>query len=312
MRPRRGAAVTEDARQDTRSRILAGIRVALRRFFIVTLLLILPLALAQYISTNETAPPAKPEEECRKFSKPEVEDAKQPVELGVRQGQVTTLAFGRSYETKRLTLVLEGKGDRLIEPARPRRLAVAISEFRRDDDARFLPTSIRATAQIQGNLVRMRVCINRVPEIDPGTYTGSFTLSDPRVRELAVPLIITLAYPDWAVPSLMLYGVILAGTAYVYGVFEQLQRDETFVELERMSKVGRWTREWGGVVAIVGGSAAAISAYTASYLASPDWGSSFSQFLGLTASMFTAFVTAASATQVASKTVRGEPGKKGS
>ena len=47
------------------------------------------------------------------------------------------------------------------------------------------------------------------------------------------------------------------------------------------------------------GTAAALSAYTATYLASPDWGAGFAQFLGLIAAMFTAFVTTATATNIA-------------
>lgn len=53
---------------------------------------------------------------CRDLRAPEIVEADEPVELAVRQGEITTLAFGRSYETKRLTIGLEPKGGARVDP----------------------------------------------------------------------------------------------------------------------------------------------------------------------------------------------------
>jgi hypothetical protein len=269
-------------------------------------LVLLPLAVALWVADNWTDPERESRAgPCEATTKPALSTAERQVELGVRQGEITNLAFGRSFETKRLTVSLEPKDQRPIR-ARPRRLRLLISEFRRSDDARFPTRAIHAQARVEQQLVRMRLCIERLPEIDPGTYTGSLTITDPRVREVAVPIIITVAYPHWSIPAYLLILVILSGAVYVYGLHQKLGPTEQIFSRASGGRILRWLSQWGGVVALVTGSAAALSAYTASYLASPDWGANTSQFLGLIATSFTAFVTASSATQVAARKA-GEP-----
>ena len=238
---------------------------------------------------------------CRDLRAPEIVEADEPVELAVRQGEITTLAFGRSYETKRLTIGLEPKGGARVDPQDPPNLRVAVTEFRRSDDARFLPRAIHANATLEGNLVRLRICIERnsMARVDPGTYTGQFLFTDRRVQQMAVPVIITLSWPNWPVPFLLLYLVILGGTAYVYAIRKGFPGEDDFLRVDALTELMRWSLTWSGVVAIAVGTAAALSAYTATYLASPDWGARFAQFLGLIAAMFTAFVTTATATNIA-------------
>jgi hypothetical protein len=221
--------------------------------------------------------------------------------LAVRQGEITTLAFGRSYETKRLTIGLEPKDGANLRPARPTRLRVIATEFRRSDDARFLPRAIHANATLEGNLIRLRICIERTSEarVDPGTYSGQFLFTDGRVQQMAVPVIVTLSWPNWPIPFLFLYLVALAGTAYVYAIRNGLSGNADFLRVDALRNLMLWSLTWSGVVAIAVGTAAALSAYTATYLASPDWGAGFAQFLGLIAAMFTAFVTTATATHIA-------------
>jgi hypothetical protein len=275
-------------------------------------LVVIPVGLFVLGSTMDARPsPCRDQDEHRELGDEEI----RPATLNMRKGQMTTIAFGRDLDTKRLTVPLEVVSGELVDRTNP--LMRVIAEFQRageDDGAQLSPKRIFVTAKGRGSLVRVRVCVERgdvvsgsegehVPPLDPGTYEGSVTFVDRRVEPFTLPLTIKLAYPRWPNVALLLYGVILAGSFYVW-VLRRESTDEVVLSAAGFREFFRWCSKWNGLFAVVGGSAAAITAFGATYLSSPDWGSGVMQALSLIGAMFTAFVTAASA--LAKKSVEPE------
>ncbi|HEY7875141.1 MAG TPA: hypothetical protein VIG64_08470 [Actinomycetota bacterium] len=277
----------------------------------VTLVLI-PIGLFLLGATMDARPsPCTDQQPHRELT----EEVEEPATLNMRKGQMTVISFGRDLDTKRLTVPLEVVSGELADRTNP--LMRVIAEFQRsgeDDGAQLSPKRIFVTAKGRGNLVRVRVCVERgdlvsgsggeaVPAPDPGTYEGSVSFVDKRVEPFTLPLTIKLAYPRWPNVALLLYGVILAGSFYVW-VLRRESTDEVVLSANGFREFFRWCAKWNGLFAVVGGSAAAITAFGATYLSSPDWGSGVMQALSLIGAMFTAFVTAASA--LAKKSVERE------
>ena len=85
--------------------------------------------------------------------------------------------------------------------------------------------------------------------------------------------------------------------SYVWGLKSRLPDDERFFSTATIRSIWAWGTSWGGLLAIAAGAAGAAAAFVATYINSPDWGSSVAQVLGLMGATFTAFVTAATITR---------------
>jgi hypothetical protein len=242
-------------------------------------------------NSASAAPPARSKSSATKNQMPA---------LNLKQGESTVLAFGRALETKRQDIWLDLTG---TVPSPSKGLRVYVGDFTRDDGARISSGSLRANAKVFGNQVRMRVCMERTDShtANPGTYQGRITVLDPRVQTYTVPITITLAYPLWPLPTLILYLVVLIAIPYVWGLKQALDDHDGVFTAKSWRSFRTWAASWGGIVSIGVGIAGAIAAFTASYLTSPDWGSGFPQVLGLFGAVFTAFVTAATAARGAAE-----------
>jgi hypothetical protein len=219
-----------------------------------------------------------------------------PATLNLQEDEGTQLAFGRTLGTKRLDVWFSING-KLRHPND--RLQLAVGDFRRSDDARITPQFILANARAFGDQLRLRLCLERTEpgDVDAGTYVGRVIFLDKRVRTTTVPMSVSLAYPVWPWPTLIVYFVVLVAVPYVWGLKSTLPDDERFFSTATIRSIWTWATSWGGLLAIAAGAAGAAAAFVATYINSPDWGSSVAQLLGLMGATFTAFVTAATITR---------------
>jgi hypothetical protein len=298
-----------DGRTDRTKKVLKYVLIGLLVTLFVAPLVVLPLRARAIrgeespcrppvekapVAIPETAAPIASKKGKGRGGKGKAEQPERPT-LNLREDEATTLSFGRSLETKRLDVWLDVSPAGLPNPRK--RLKLVVGDFRRPDDARVSPRFLTANSRMIGNQVRLRVCLEReLPgDIDPGTYTGRITFFDRRVEPYTLPLTITLAYPVWPWPTLLLYLIVLVALVYVWTIKDPPGEKEVFVGVGKAKEFGNWLRTWPGVMSVGAGLAGAVTAFVATYYNSPDWGSSIAQAFGLIGATFTAFVTAATA-----------------
>ena len=254
------------------------------------------------------------------LSKPE------PATLSLKKGENTTVPFGRSLETERLTIRLDVVKGKIVQPLNP--LKLLVGQFRRegDADASDIPARrIFVNATVESlRLVALRICVDRDGPIEstaqekvddedpspphPGTYVGDVTITDRRVSTITVPITIKLAYSRWPYVALLWYFVALVGSVYVWALREKRGETDLMFSFSSIGKLGQWSSRWGGIVSIIAGSIGALTVFVASYLQSPDWGNGVEQILSLFGAMFTAFVTAGTAPHVVNSATNGSNG----
>jgi len=215
--------------------------------------------------------------------------------MKLREGQTTRVAFGRSVSAKVVTVYLDLTGN-VATPGTA--LLTRIDTFRRPDDGQLRTDLIVPKAVVTGRTVILTVCFGRVHDHlgDPGTYTGSITIDDPRLTTAAtVPFTVTMQYLHESVLLWLLLLAMLPGTWVLWVVHTSRKPAQRAVDPREM---GRWLMSVEGVVSVAAGGVAATSVFIGTYLRDPTWGSSALQPITLYGAMFSAFVTTAALTQI--------------
>lgn len=216
--------------------------------------------------------------------------------LKLRDGQSTTVAFGRSRIAKAALILLDSRTE-ITDPATP--LHVTVDDFRRADDGRLYLKDVVAHAYADGSTVRLMVCFGRQNNHlgDPGTYAGSVTIDDARlVAPVTVPLTVTMQYVHGFILLWLFLPVIVPG-AWVLWVLNT--RREHTANAFAVRELLKWVRTVGGLVAVVTATVASVGVYVATFLRDPTWGASALEPLSLFGAMFSAFVTTGGITQLA-------------
>lgn len=222
-----------------------------------------------------------------------------PAKLTLQSGEQTTLAFGRTRGIKRLNLLLDSvdASSFTTGAAEGTPVRIQLSDFVRSDFARLPSNLITATADAQGTLVRLTVCVNREKGsnvMDPGRYTGDVVFNDNRVSALSLPITVTISYDRlWVVALPSFVFVLLLASWYVWTLIAGIPMKEVVISKPCMREFSRWLVSVGGVLSCAAGLAAAATVFGAAYLRNPSWGASSWEALALFGGMFSAFVTAA-------------------
>lgn len=215
--------------------------------------------------------------------------------MKLREGQTTRVAFGRSVSAKVVTVYLDLTGS-VATPGTA--LLTRIDTFRRPDDGQLRSDLIVPKAVVTGRTVILTVCFGRVHDHlgDPGTYSGSITIDDPRLTTaVTVPFTVTMQYLHESVLLWLLLLAMVPGTWVLWVVHTSRKPAQRAVDAPEM---GRWLISVEGVVSVAAGGVAATSVFIGTYLRDPTWGSSALQPITLYGAMFSAFVTTAALTQI--------------
>jgi hypothetical protein len=176
-------------------------------------------------------------------------------------------------------------------------IRVQLSDFVRSDFARLSPDLITASADAQGTLVRLSVCVDRgtkTKNADPGRYSGNVVFNDSRIAEMTVPVTVTISYDNlWVVAVPTFVFVMLLASWYVWTLIAGVPMKQIVTSKSGLHEYRQWLLSVGGVLSCAAGLAAAGTVFGATYLRSPSWGASSWEALALFGGMFTAFVTAA-------------------
>ncbi len=182
---------------------------------------------------------------------------------------------------------------------------IRANQFVRADDAALQPQDIIVNAQDEGTTLKISLCFLRgdgraTPLLgDPGTYVGSVTLDDSRLRApVTIPLTITMQFINGGLLLWLYAAAVIPAIWCVWVISTRRDRRQRAFSL----CIFKWMLEVRGVVSVVGGGVAAFAVYTATYLRDPTWGSSALQPLTLYGAMFSAFVTTAGLAHLAAGT----------
>ena len=229
-----------------------------------------------------------------------------PAQFAPRGTQITTIAFGRDLNTQ----VREFEFG-VVDPSNllsgAKCLRVQVNPFLRDgatQSAQLDRSRIQASAVISSQQALVTVAIPRTDAAfgPSGSYTGTFSLIDPRIERVDIPLTITLSYPVWRLPFVVLWLVLPVAVGYLWllrGSFHGLRNQQL-----SLKNFEDYVFSRNGILAIAAGTTSAALVFSAIYLRSTTWGTDFVDAIGLFGSMFTAFV-ASSAPVTASGSDQG-------
>jgi len=140
--------------------------------------------------------------------------------LKLRDARDTQIALGNSPGPARATIGLDTEA--LTAPPADNRVALSIDSFRRDDNPQVLAAVHAIATFTAAQRITVYVCVERGSEskpdsfsLDPGIYTGTLTITDPRLPTTAIPFMVTLAYPNQFWPLLPWCAVLVVGAAYL-------------------------------------------------------------------------------------------------
>jgi hypothetical protein len=206
--------------------------------------------------------------------------------------QVVNVVFGASRDAQTATVDFQSQQSLPIGRGMP--MHAYIGEFARTDGYRF-PSSapnppdnttvpIAASAAVAGRAtVRMTVCVDPAGphRAAPGTYVGTVALDDDALTSPVVAtLSVSLKYEDPYGPLVLTLLAVVAAT-YLAALADPAPKP-----------FRAWFQDHEHLSAIAFAAAAALAAYGATYLRSPDWGAAGLLAVG---ALFAATFTAAAA-----------------
>ncbi|TDW22654.1 hypothetical protein [Kribbella kalugense] len=220
--------------------------------------------------------------------------------VAARGDPAVSIPFGRGLNSQ--TRVLEYVIDHpsgLIGTAETC-LRVESSQFLRSTaDATLRTDMITTQAVAKGTRLLISVTVNRSRKSTsaPGAYTGSITVTDPRVERVDIPMTISLAYPFWQVPLGLVCLILLPATLYVWLLKGSFTGEKgKWLSFEDFAS---YLLSRNGILAVGVGTVAAGGGFAASYLGSATWDADAKSLVALAGAAFSAFVAAATAVTAA-------------
>jgi hypothetical protein len=204
--------------------------------------------------------------------------------LAAQRGEVD---FGRALTVRTLTVDLSLSP----APSTGTSFKVHANQFLRADGASLNLSDVTPTAVSDGQNLILTVCFARdktAPLGDPGSYTGSVTIDDSKLKApVTIPITVTMQYSNGVFLLWLVLAAIVSGAWCVWVL--RSNRDGSTGAFTR--DFFSWAKTVNGLVALVAGSVAAFAVYNAVYLRDPTWGYSGLQPLTLYGGMFSAYVT---------------------
>ena len=208
---------------------------------------------------------------------------------------VESVAFERSIATqdREFEFNVSDEGDTLEDDATC--LQVHVNPFLRigaGGSAQLDRLRMVADASLTGNQARVSLTIART-DVDfapPGTYSGTVSIVDPRVERVDIPLTVTMSYPIWQLPLVVLLLMLPVAIVNLWLIKGSFSGGTTWVTLGGFRN---YVFSRNGILAIGAGIAASVLAWSATYLDSPTWGTTFTDAITLFGAAFAAFTTAA-------------------
>jgi hypothetical protein len=247
--------------------------------------------------------------------------------LKIRDPAATKISLGNSMGSAKVPIMLDVQSAQPVPPNQPPTQTPVpksikldeVSLLRRGTDP-DVGVAVKAGAEFTSSVAgRVWICVVRASGasgtpgafgLDPGEYSGSVTIVDPRLPTTTIPFTFTVAYPNWAVVAMSLCITVAAG-----GAFIAIARKEPVGEGQvGFKEVASFLGTWAGFVAFFVGAGAAVVAYVSTYLNNNAWGAATVEWLSMVAAMFTAFVASATAfrfARVLSDTPAGSAGGSG-
>ncbi len=223
----------------------------------------------------------------------------------------TQISLGRGPGPARTAIIL--RTDQMSSLPSDPAVQLRVVQFRRGINP-SLTQAVQAYGEFTSSqVVTVFLCIERehltydVPwmppyKLDPGTYSGAVTITDPRLPATSIPVQLNLSYTNSYRLALILVGTVLVGSAYLM----VLRRGDGNQEFG-VSDFDSFLRTPSAIAAVIAGTASATTAFSTVYIASDTWGSSLGEFLSLTATTFTAFVAAGTAFRFAANLSTSKP-----
>jgi hypothetical protein len=219
-----------------------------------------------------------------------------PAQLAPHGAQVESIAFGRglSNQLREFEFSVTDPAGRL---AGATCLPAHVNPFLRigqAESAQLDPSRIDVAAAVSGQQVLVSVTMRRdnATFAPAGSYAGTISLVDPRIERVDIPLTVSMAYPIWRLPFVVLLLVLPIAIGYLWllkGSFHAGSSNTTVITLWQFED---YAFSRNGILAIGAGAASAALVFSGTYLTSPTWGSSFVDAITLFGAMFAAFVAA--------------------
>jgi hypothetical protein len=204
--------------------------------------------------------------------------------LAAQRGEVD---FGRALTERTLTVNLSLSP----APSTATSFSAHANQFLRADGASLNLSDIAPTAVSDGQTLILTVCFERYkqgPLGDPGSYTGSVTIDDGKLKApVIIPMTVTMQYSNGVFLLWLYFAAIIPGAWCVWVLRSNRDGGSGAFTLDFF----KWAVTVNGLVALVAGSVAAFAVYTGVYLRDPTWGYSGLQPLTLYGGMFSAYVT---------------------
>lgn len=129
---------------------------------------------------------------------------------------------------------------------------------------------------------------------DPGSYTGTISIVDPRVSRVDQQFTVQLAYPWWQFVAAQLVAMLVLAVLYLWLLRGSFGSGEL-----GLGDLEQWLFSRNAVLSIGVGVGAAVSVWTATYFGNPSWDASFPAVTALLGASFSAFVAASTAVTLA-------------
>jgi hypothetical protein len=211
-----------------------------------------------------SAQPVQASASCAAAAAPKTGQA--PAQLTTHGTQATTIAFGRDLTTHSRVFEFDATDQaRLLTEGSCVRARVG--DFLRDGTepggGQLNADDVNAFAQVRDGGVLLTVTMTRADTAfgPAGLYTGTVSLDDPRIKRVDIPLTVSLAYPVWQLPLVVLLLVLPVAVTYLWLVKGSFHG----VALSRLTLAGfdSYAFSRNGIMAIGAGAASATAVFAA-------------------------------------------------
>jgi hypothetical protein len=274
------------------------------------------------VACGDVSPPPTPKPSATPSSKPSTTPAaKSPAKpkppatlpgtatltaklLPTQRGEVD---FGRALTERTLTVYLSLSN----APKTGTTFHSRTNQFLRSDGGSLNRSDIITTVTSDGPTLILTTCFLRDKTAslgDPGSYSGSVTIDDYRLKAaITVPMTVTMQYSNGVFLLWLYFAAVIPGAWCVWVLRSNRQGTQSALSRDFFA----WATSVNGLVALVSGSIAAFAVYTGVYLRDPTWGYSGLQPLTLYGGMFSAYVTTSGLASLTGQKTPADPNAPG-
>jgi hypothetical protein len=265
------------------------------RYWAVWLLLVLwAILLITFVvwGANRKAPAATLPTACNAIDpdKPPAQNPTNPAVLKPHTSAISGVPFGRGFGVQQRNIEYDATSNSdLLKDARS--LAVETALFQTTAGDRQLdPDDIVAWAEVKSqNRVFLHVCFQRDNSMGAaGIYTGTVSITDPRVARVDVPFNVSLNYPVWQLVIALWILMLLPASLYVWLLLGSFTDTRLTI-----ANFKTWIFSRNAIIALGTGGTVSFGFVLATYFKGEAWGVSVTEATALFGGAFAGFVAAA-------------------